>query len=253
MNFLQHISRRRPTCFRSGRAAGRGGFSLIELLVVISIIALLIAMLLPTLETARQVTRRTICASNERQIGIAWMTYVNDHSGWLPRADSRLWDGITTNTKTWAYIMADQLIGGVYVDPPDVVQIDQDGYLSCPTMEPLPAGFNTTHRSDYGMNYWGIGGESVFSSKPAYVKFGDVDVPANQVAFIDARYAPGGTYTGYYRAHPQYQSGGVTSIDFRHQGVVNVLYVDGHVKAYDPSIIDDHFSTRFDEAPWGNP
>lgn len=58
----------------------KGGFTLIELLVVISIIALLIAVLLPALSQARDTARRAMCASNLRQITIAWTYYDFDYS-----------------------------------------------------------------------------------------------------------------------------------------------------------------------------
>lgn len=62
----------------------RGGFSLIELLVVIGVIAILIAMLLPALRVARESAQRTQCASQLRQIGTALSMYVNANKGWLP-------------------------------------------------------------------------------------------------------------------------------------------------------------------------
>ena len=54
------------------------GFTLIELLVVISIVALLIALLLPAIKNAREMAKRVICASNQRQLSIALFQYVHD-------------------------------------------------------------------------------------------------------------------------------------------------------------------------------
>src|SRR5436190_5955130 len=63
----------------------RAGFSLIELLVVIGIIAILIALLMPMLTRARVAARTVACQSNMRQLGQALMMYANDkaNNGWL--------------------------------------------------------------------------------------------------------------------------------------------------------------------------
>jgi len=66
------------------RAEHGRGFTLIELLVVISIIALLISLLLPTLAKARVVTLRTICASNMQQVGLAISEYAGEFRGQYP-------------------------------------------------------------------------------------------------------------------------------------------------------------------------
>ncbi|MCC7191504.1 MAG: DUF1559 domain-containing protein [Phycisphaeraceae bacterium] len=61
------------------------GFTLVELLVVISIIALLIALLLPALGKARETTRATVCSNNLHQLGIGMHSYAADHQDSLPR------------------------------------------------------------------------------------------------------------------------------------------------------------------------
>lgn len=69
----------RPQASRLKRA-----FTLIELLVVVSIIALLIAILLPVLGSVRESARTTICASNQRQLGIAAHSFAGDNRDFLP-------------------------------------------------------------------------------------------------------------------------------------------------------------------------
>ena len=62
----------------------RKGFTLIELLVVIAIIAILAAILFPVFAQAREKARQTTCASNEKQLGLAFMQYSQDYDEFLP-------------------------------------------------------------------------------------------------------------------------------------------------------------------------
>ncbi|HEY3333508.1 MAG TPA: DUF1559 domain-containing protein [Capsulimonadaceae bacterium] len=86
----------------------RKAFTLIELLVVIAIIAILAAILFPVFATAREKARQTTCASNEKQIGIAFIQYIQDYDERYPFGQGgcgaypgRGWVGVL-----WPYIKA---------------------------------------------------------------------------------------------------------------------------------------------------
>jgi len=64
----------------------RKGFTLIELLVVIAIIALLMAILIPALNRAREQGKRAVCLNNTKTLVLAWIMYAEAHNGRIPRA-----------------------------------------------------------------------------------------------------------------------------------------------------------------------
>jgi prepilin-type N-terminal cleavage/methylation domain-containing protein/prepilin-type processing-associated H-X9-DG protein len=80
------------------------GFTLVELLVVIGIIAVLISILLPTLGRARETARTVACASNARQLALAIRLFAQDHRGYMPALSDKDWVYQNDPTRSiWVY------------------------------------------------------------------------------------------------------------------------------------------------------
>jgi prepilin-type N-terminal cleavage/methylation domain-containing protein len=91
----------------NSRNISRNGFTLIELLVVISIIALLVSILLPSLQNARELARTVVCSSNLRNLGQSFHFYLSDSNGNLNTTDNSIDVALTdiqpfsTVTQNW--------------------------------------------------------------------------------------------------------------------------------------------------------
>ena len=64
-----------------------GGFSMVELLVVVAVVGMLAAVLLPSLEAARDQSRTVVCAARLQQWGQAFACYANENNGFWPHCD----------------------------------------------------------------------------------------------------------------------------------------------------------------------
>jgi prepilin-type N-terminal cleavage/methylation domain-containing protein len=104
-------SHRRP-------ADRRRGFTLIELLVVISIIAVLMSLILPAVQSAREAARRTQCMSNIRGVAMAVTNFASSKNGQIPYVNQRV--SVGTATGGIAFNWPVSLLG--YLDRPDIVE-----------------------------------------------------------------------------------------------------------------------------------
>ncbi len=109
-------------------------FTLIEVLVVVAIIALLVAILLPALGRAREQSRTSICASNQKQMGIAMSLFATEHGGRVPRGLSRHGTPDPTGPVNWVRMVA-RMFGDKnnYAANFNRVPVEKYPVFSCPT------------------------------------------------------------------------------------------------------------------------
>jgi prepilin-type N-terminal cleavage/methylation domain-containing protein/prepilin-type processing-associated H-X9-DG protein len=131
----------------------RRAFTLVELLVVIGIIALLVAMLLPALNKAREASKAATCLSNLRQITTAFILFAHDNKGFLPQIGSAGTGAEPYTIDGANYNVLVRWFGGLYgtpqkFHPPAAMLAKYWGTANvagCPTLE-----FDDVFRPQYG-------------------------------------------------------------------------------------------------------
>jgi len=78
-----------------------GGFTLIELLVVIAIIAILMSILLPALNRAREQGKRAVCLSNLKNLTLAWIMYADDNDDKIVNGDTEEYSSDRVHNRCW--------------------------------------------------------------------------------------------------------------------------------------------------------
>jgi prepilin-type N-terminal cleavage/methylation domain-containing protein/prepilin-type processing-associated H-X9-DG protein len=208
------------------------GFTLIELLVVIAIIAILAAILFPVFAKVREKARQTQCLSNEKQIGLAFMQYVNDYDEHLPAA----WDvnrvpSINWGQEVYPYVKSLQ----VYVCPSNTTA---SGY----GLMSYGAGLDPKIPASYAMNAnlgFLNGGQPNYGP---YKSIASINEPAGKILVTESHFNDamtnwpdwwlcGGSACSAATATtaPMYNA-----VFAGHIGHMNVIYCDGHAKSMNP-------------------
>jgi prepilin-type N-terminal cleavage/methylation domain-containing protein/prepilin-type processing-associated H-X9-DG protein len=234
----RHASSRRSYLTRHPPSVSfRLGFTLIELLVVIALLSILAAVLFPVFAKAREKARQVVCASNLRQLVLAWQMYAQDYDE-MACPSYNAPDGVGDADNAWDFHHLDDGrwttgILGAYTN---------DGRIhGCPD-NPFPISADNRPYNGYAYNATYIGGDlSLPSGSDPACHLLQIVYPAQTVVFADAGYSEGDLSQpeNFLRAPSEtttYLNSG--NVDFRHTGVANVAYADVHVEhdhnPYDP-------------------
>lgn len=143
------------------------GFTLVELLVVIGIIALLISILLPALRRAREQANAVACQSNQRQLMMAFLTFAHDHKNCLP---GNFWDRGSRDPEKGCWLLG--TTDGQYTRGPESGTIFKyvqrnKGVYRCPSLPEAQPGsrYGSNGRFDYAA-FLVFGGAKLNHIKP---------------------------------------------------------------------------------------
>lgn len=213
-------------------ARGRRAFTLIELLVVVAIIAILAAILLPSLGKARERARSIQCISNLRQVGLMMLSYVEDNNGTFvaavepPRSPLH-----PTWSVTWAALLQALDYAGSGTDYGNSFA----AVFQCPVDTGGLQMGQSRFWYTYGYNAYGLGDPGL--SSPWFCKLSSISTPVETIMLADSTDGAG---NGSARIYPPWTADQTTAwaVYKRHSQGTNILYVDSHVGYVPGPIVD---------------